>query len=943
MTIKARLIGGFAILLILVSCIAITAMSELGTLNQRLQRLIDVSSQRQLLAARIQRLMLELHRLEKNMILAATDDEMSTYAQQMQTMEQSLLATLDSLKAIVTATHQEGIAAFETAFASFKQIAAQVREAREKNTNRRAFELSTGVGQELYNKAEAALTSLPELGERRREQLSVAAEDAAQWVLSGERMAQALLQARLAERNLLIADSPEGRQVSATQRQKELAGPKEELASLLSRATEEGKPLLERVQLAFAEFATLSDQVASMLGTASTPEAALQQARQLSGGPAQAAFDKMQAALQEWINQSGDASMLADITAGEATTWTLLANQCMQYLVTLQRIEKNLLLAATADEIEHYATQIKSTDEALQAKLLWLSETAPAEAKPVLETFKTAYAAWLANNEKVRTLTRENSNAVAKNLSTTEGKHAFEAAVAAMQSIAASADQDMLADKVYSQKAYTTTRTRMLLLLAISILLGGGIALWVSVGIHQGLQHLMHAARRMALGDIDQRIDYHARNEIGALADCFRQLIDYIKQIAGAAEALQRNDRTYSVVPRSEQDRLSKNFIRINEALYGLVDESRGVITAAQEGILRVRGDVSKFEGVYAELMQGLNNTLDAVVTPLHEASTVLERVAARDLRVRMQGDYQGDYAALKASLNTAVTNLDDGLALVATGAEQVSYASKQLGAGSQTLARGTSEQAGTLQEISSSLQEMNAMSTQNAQHAQHVQQLTDATRDSADKGITSIQRLSEAIEAIKASSDETAKIIKTIDDIAFQTNLLALNAAVEAARAGDAGKGFAVVAEEVRNLAMRSADAARNTAQLIEQAAQKADSGVSLRYEALENLKEITTQVHQVGEMMSDITDASERQSHGVKQISVAVTQLNQVTQQTAATSEETASAVAELTSQATDMQSFVHTFRLTQARQAEELQVVEPWAPHQELAAVGNDVHKR
>jgi methyl-accepting chemotaxis protein len=228
-------------------------------------------------------------------------------------------------------------------------------------------------------------------------------------------------------------------------------------------------------------------------------------------------------------------------------------------------------------------------------------------------------------------------------------------------------------------------------------------------------------------------------------------------------------------------------------------------------------------------------------------------------------------------------------------------------------------------------------MSTQNAQHAQRVQQLTDATRNSADKGITSIQRLSEAVAAIKGSSDETAKIIKTIDDIAFQTNLLALNAAVEAARAGDAGKGFAVVAEEVRNLAMRSADAARNTAQLIEEAAQKADSGVNLHHEVLKNLKEITTQVHQVGEMMTEITDASERQSHGVKQISVAVMQLNQVTQQTAATSEETASAVAQLTSQATDMQSFVHTFCLSQVRQAEEPQAFESMAPDQETAAVG------
>jgi methyl-accepting chemotaxis protein len=231
----------------------------------------------------------------------------------------------------------------------------------------------------------------------------------------------------------------------------------------------------------------------------------------------------------------------------------------------------------------------------------------------------------------------------------------------------------------------------------------------------------------------------------------------------------------------------------------------------------------------------------------------------------------------------------------------------------------------------------MDVMSTQNAQRAQQARHLTEEARQSADRGITSIQQLSRAIDAIKTSSDKTAKIIKTIDDIAFQTNLLALNAAVEAARAGDAGKGFAVVAEEVRNLARRSADAARSTAQLIEEAAQNAGSGVHLHRGVLTNLEEITTQVHQVGEMMTEIAAASDQQSQGVKQINVAVTQLNQVTQQTAATSEEAASTVAQLTSQANDMQSLVHTFRLSEAGEGDEWEASELEASFQEPTPIG------
>jgi methyl-accepting chemotaxis protein len=359
---------------------------------------------------------------------------------------------------------------------------------------------------------------------------------------------------------------------------------------------------------------------------------------------------------------------------------------------------------------------------------------------------------------------------------------------------------------------------------------------------------------------------------------------------------------------------LSRNFIHANDALRGLVQETQGLIQDAQQGNLQARGNADRFQGGYHDLLRDINAMLDAVVAPIDEAKAVFEHVAGRDLRARMQGDYQGDFAAIKQAVNTVVENLDHDLAQVSTAAEQVTAASEQINSGSQDLAQGASEQAGTLQEVSSSLQEMASMSQQNAANAQEARSLAANARHSADTGTASMQRMSQAIEQIKAASDETAKIVKTIDDIAFQTNLLALNAAVEAARAGDAGKGFAVVAEEVRNLAMRSAEAAKTTAQLIDEAVQKAGDGVTLNHEALSNLEEIVTQVHRVSEVMGEIAVASEQQQQGVEQLNTAVEQLNQVTQQTAANSEEAASTAEELSSQAMEMQRLVGTFQLSQ-----------------------------
>ena len=240
-------------------------------------------------------------------------------------------------------------------------------------------------------------------------------------------------------------------------------------------------------------------------------------------------------------------------------------------------------------------------------------------------------------------------------------------------------------------------------------------------------------------------------------------------------------------------------------------------------------------------------------------------------------------------------------------GSDQVASASGQVSSASQSLAEGATEQAAGLEETSSSLEEMSTMTKQNADNAQQANTLATDARKAADNGSESMTRMNTAIQDIQKSSEETAKIIKVIDEIAFQTNLLALNAAVEAARAGEAGKGFAVVAEEVRNLAMRSAEAAKNTSSMIEESVKNSNNGVDIAGEVGKVLDEIVQGIGKTTDLVGEIAAASQEQAQGISQVNTAVSQMDKVTQQNAANAEESASASEELSAQAEQMNQIV------------------------------------
>jgi methyl-accepting chemotaxis protein len=276
--------------------------------------------------------------------------------------------------------------------------------------------------------------------------------------------------------------------------------------------------------------------------------------------------------------------------------------------------------------------------------------------------------------------------------------------------------------------------------------------------------------------------------------------------------------------------------------------------------------------------------------------------------------------------VNKVLKRISDSLS---ASAQQTVAAAAQISSASKSLAEGASEQAASLEETSSSLEEMSSMTKRNAETAGKVKALGSEARIAGDLGVQDMTALVSAMDAIKLSSAGIAKIIKTIDEVAFQTNILALNAAVEAARAGEAGSGFAVVADEVRNLAQRCAQAAKETASKIEDAVQKSAKGADISAKVAKSLEEIVGKARQVDELAGEVATASQEQSQGISQVNAAVTQMDKVTQSNAASAEESAAAAAELTAQAELLKDAVSDLlRLVDGQKAHQGQTAMPSA---------------
>jgi methyl-accepting chemotaxis protein len=290
----------------------------------------------------------------------------------------------------------------------------------------------------------------------------------------------------------------------------------------------------------------------------------------------------------------------------------------------------------------------------------------------------------------------------------------------------------------------------------------------------------------------------------------------------------------------------------------------------------------------------------------------VLAALAKGDLTQTISGDYQGTFGQLKDDSNATVAQLTEIISRIKEAAETINTASKEIASGNTDLSQRTEEQASSLEETASSMEELTSTVKQNADNARQANQLAAGASDVAVRGGEVVGQVVHTMTSISESSKKIVDIISVIDGIAFQTNILALNAAVEAARAGEQGRGFAVVASEVRNLAQRSAAAAKEIKGLISDSVSKVESGTALVDQAGRTMQEVVTAVKRVTDIMAEISAASTEQSAGIEQVNQAISQMDDVTQQNAALVEEAAAAAESMEEQAQKLTAMMATFRL-------------------------------
>ena len=417
-------------------------------------------------------------------------------------------------------------------------------------------------------------------------------------------------------------------------------------------------------------------------------------------------------------------------------------------------------------------------------------------------------------------------------------------------------------------------------------------------------------------------------------------LVFLARQLAGEAERTQAVFECAEALAAGDLSRqpagdgVAEAMRRVVSAVSRVTEQAREMAAAVREQRVNRSEIDPSLGGAFAEIgvslhdagasvdrLRAENQQAQAVTHGfLHTLSSAITGLEANDLTVSVRSGFGAAHDATGAALNEALRGLQETLRGLRETADHVEAAAEDIASGSDVVARSTAEQAAAFEEVSASLESLSSASRDSAAAARQARESSTSAQQRADQGATGVQRLLQAMETMRSGANATAKIVRTIDEIAFQTNLLALNAAVEAARAGDAGRGFAVVAEEVRALAIRSADAARTTAGLIEDTVQHVEESARVSQDVRTRLQELQQEIEKVAGLVDLCAVSAGDQQEGIEQIRSAVESLNGSVQAAAASAEESASASQELSAQARSQREIVSRFRM----HAQDQQVV-------------------
>lgn len=901
-TIKLKLLLAFGFVIVLSAYAAYMGVDRLSGMKDSVDNLVDVSSTKVKLAARISQNILEINRAEKNLILSRTAGNMDNYAAHIESEEAMLSSRVAQLKGLVSEAGEAKLERFDEVWARYSVISKEVRTLSRLNSNIAASDQSSGDGRKAFEFAQKSMAQLMLKTGEDSDKYGALAKEAFAKVTLTDRIRQDLLVISRAQKNLLLSKSQEEMDEYAAvivQTRDAMRDRRDQLRNLVDGT---GMQALNEFATVWDRFIEVDAQVRALSRLNSNVRAAV-----LSSTTGRAAFDVAQGIMRALVNKadadSEGASSLAQTR--NASQVVKLAARVNRNLVEIQREEKNIILATKQVEMDLIADSIEVLMTDLDGRLEELDALIDNKGRTLISRFRTAFYDYQKVHREVRETSRENGNRLAFEMANNLGRPLVDKAEKLLKVIT-SINVD---SQKYAAKLLTDSQEETRLAAKVGLDL---------VEIHRGEKNIILARTQDEMDEFSSAVDAFMSDLQYSLDDLNNLVDEESKALVGRFQAAYNS---YLSIHREVREVTRENG---NKRAYDLsVSEGQKQVDIAQalmtEIVVLADSEMDDDKNLTSDAYDSARNFLilltafasiigmgtafwisTSISKALGKASDMAAAVASGDLTETINYTKKDEIGELAASLNIMVIKLREVVGEITAASENVASGSEELSSNAEEMSQGANEQAASSEEASSSMEEMAAKINENAENARETEKIaTSSAVNAQDSG----DAVNEAVGAMQS----IAQKIGIIQEIARQTDLLALNAAIEAARAGEYGRGFAVVASEVRKLAERSQTAATEINDL-------SSGSVAVAERAGKMLSGLVPEIKRTAELVQEINTASEEQTTGADEINRAIQQLDQVTQQNASAAEEMSATSEQMNAQADQLQQIVSFFRLSE-----------------------------